>query len=125
MAGLKNVLVVEDDDMIRELYRTTLVNHQFSVAVAGTAEEAFRVVQTFRPDCILLDIMLPGFSGLDVLKELRTKPEYHCKDAAIILLTNISQRTLTETAVESGADGYIIKSDILPSDLPNIIASLE
>lgn len=125
MAGSKNVLIVEDDVMIREMYRTALVDHQFRVELAGDSVEAYKKLENFRPDCILLDVMLPIFSGLDILKELRTNPKHGCEKTKIVLLTNLAQRSVTETAIESGADGYIIKSDILPTDLPNIIASLD
>jgi DNA-binding response OmpR family regulator len=124
MAGLQNVLVVEDDVMIRELYRTTLVRDGFHVEIAGDSHEAFEKLKTFKPDIVLLDIMLPGQSGIDILKELRANPEYHCQDKKILMLTNLAQKNLAESAFKIGADGYIVKADILPSDLKNAIASV-
>lgn len=125
MAGSKKILLIEDDVMIRELYRTTLVNSQHIVEMAIDSNEVFRKLQSYHPDVILLDVMLPGLSGLDILKELRTNPVHGCQHTKIILLTNLAQRSVTDSAIESGADGYIIKSDILPTDLPVIISSLE
>ncbi len=125
MAGLKNVLVVEDEVMIRDLYRSALVNSHYVVEVAGSAEELYAVLRNFHPDCIFLDIMLPGVSGLEILKELRTNPARGCKDAKIVILTNLAQRSVADSATENGADGYIIKADILPKDLPKIISTLE
>ena len=125
MAGSKKILLIEDDVMIRELYRTTLVNSQHIVEMAENSDEVFRKLQSVHPDIILLDVMLPGLSGLDILKELRTNPIHGCQQTKIILLTNLAQRSVTDSAIESGADGYIIKSDILPTDLPVIISSLE
>lgn len=125
MAGLKNVLIVEDDVMIRELYRSTLVNSQYNVELAGDANELYAKLGNFRPDYIFLDIMLPGVSGLEILKELRTNPTRGCMQTKIVILTNLAQRSVADNAMSSGADGYIIKADILPKDLPDIIASLE
>lgn len=125
MAGSKKILLVEDDVMIRELYRTTLINSQYIVDVAVNSDEVFRKLQNFKPDVILLDIMLPGLSGLDILKELRTNPAHGCQKTSIIVLTNLAERSVTDSAIETGADGYIIKSDILPADLPIIISSLD
>ncbi len=125
MAGSKKILLVEDDVMIRELYRTTLVNSQYIVDVAINSDEVFRKLQNFKPDLILLDIMLPGLSGLDILKELRTNPVHGCQKTDIIVLTNLAERSVTDSAIGNGADGYLIKSDILPADLPNIISSLD
>ena len=125
MAGLRKILLVEDDVMIRELYRAKLIEAQYTVEVAGSAPELYNKLLDYRPDCLLLDVMLPGVSGLEILKELRTNPEKGCQDAKIIILTNLAQRSVTDSAIEGGADGFVLKTDILPKDLPMIISSLE
>ena len=125
MAGLRRVLIVEDEVMIRDLYRIALVDKQYTVEGAGDAATAYAKATTFKPDCILLDIMLPEVSGLEILRELRTNPTYGCQQAKIIVLTNLAQKSATDNAMANGADGYIIKADILPRDLPAVIASLE
>lgn len=125
MAGLRKILIVEDDVMIRDLYRVALVDKQYIVETAGDATVAYQKASTFQPECIFLDIMLPGVSGLEILKELRTNPAHKCQNAKIVILTNLAQRSATENAIENGADGYVIKADILPKDLPAVIASLE
>lgn len=125
MAGLRNVLVVEDDAMIRDLYKMALANANYYVEVADSAEELYLKLEKFHPDCIFLDVMLPGTSGLEILKELRTNPAKGCMDSKIIVLTNLAQRTVADNAMENGADGFIIKADILPKDLSKVIESLE
>jgi CheY-like chemotaxis protein len=125
VAGLRKILIVEDDVMIRDLYRIALVDKQYSVEIAGDAPTVFQKVLTFQPDCILLDIMLPGVSGLEILKELRTNPAHGCQNTKVVILTNLAQRSVTESAMANGADGYVIKADILPKDLPEVIKSLE
>lgn len=125
MAGLKNILLVEDDPMIRDLYQMALASEQYVVEVADSAEEAYAKLARFQPDCIFLDVMLPGTSGLEILKELRSNPARRCTNAKIVILTNLAQRSVADNAIASGADGYIIKADILPKDLPRVVASLE
>ncbi len=125
MAGLQNVLIVEDDVMILELYRTTLVRDGFHVEIASDSHQAYEVLKKYTPDVVLLDIMLPGESGLDILKELRTNPVYNCQQTRILMLTNLAQKGLADNAFELGADGYVVKADILPSDLKKIISSAE
>ena len=125
MAGLKNVLIVEDDASIRDLYRMALANNEYVVEVADSADELYAKLEVFHPDCLFLDVMLPGTSGLEALKELRTNPARGCMDAKIIVLTNLAQRSVADNAMENGADGFIIKADVLPNDLPKIIESLE
>lgn len=111
--------------MIRDLYRMALVNNQYVVEVADSAEETYAKLVRFQPDVIFLDIMLPGTSGLEILKELRTNPGRRCMEAKIVVLTNLAQRSVADNAMASGADGYVIKADILPKDLPKVVASLE
>ena len=125
MAGLKNMLVVEDDPSIRDMYKIVLANNRYTVEVADSAEEMYAKLKDFHPDVIFLDVMLPNKSGLEILKDLRTNPELGCETAKIIILTNLAQRSVADNAIENGADGFIIKADILPKDLPTIIESLE
>jgi DNA-binding response OmpR family regulator len=125
MAGLKNVLLIEDDPMIRDLYRMSLANSQYVIEVADSADEMYAKLENFHPDCIFVDVMLPGVSGLEILKELRTNPKHGCTNAKIIVLTNLAQRSVADNAMNNGADGFIIKADMLPRDLPAVIKSLE
>ncbi len=125
MAGLRNILVVEDDPSIRDMYRMALANAQYAVEVADSAAELYAELEHFQPDVVLLDVMLPNTSGLEVLKELRTNPARGCIDAKIVVLTNLAQRSVADNAMENGADGFIIKADILPKDLDKVIKSLE
>lgn len=128
MAGSKNIIIVEDDPMIRDMYRLSLANSKYVVEIADSAEELHAKLENFYPDVVFLDVMLPGLSGLQILEELRTDPKYHCTDATktkIVILTNLAQRSVADNAMENGADGVIIKADILPRDLPTIITSLE
>lgn len=125
MAGLRNVLVVEDDASIRDLYRMALANNAYIVDVADSADELYAKLEVFHPDCLFIDVMLPGTSGLEILKELRTNPARGCMNAKIVVLTNLAQRSVADNAMDNGADGFIIKADVLPKDLPKIIESLE
>ena len=125
MAGLKNVLLVEDDVMIRDLYRSALIHSQYTVEIAGSADELYEKLIQFHPDCIFLDVMLSGVSGIEILKELRTNPVHGCMNAKIVVLTNLAQTSIADSVIAGGADGYIIKADILPKDLSEIIVSLE
>jgi DNA-binding response OmpR family regulator len=125
VAGLRKILIVEDDPMIRDMYRIALVDKQYTVDIAGDSVVAYQKVSTFKPDCVFLDIMLPGVSGLEILRELRTNPIHGCQNVKIVILTNLAQNSVSENAIANGADGFIIKADILPKDLPAVVRSLE
>lgn len=118
-------MLVEDEAMIRQLYRTALIKADYTVAEAEDVNELYIKLKTFHPDVVFLDIMLPGVSGLEILKELRNNPAHGCTNAKIVMLTNIGQRSIADNATENGADGFIIKADILPKDLARVIQSLE
>ncbi len=125
MAGLRKVLIVEDNDSIRDLYHRILSDSHHELESASSADELYQKLKTFTPDCVLLDVMLPGISGLEILKELRTNPTYGCQLIKIVIITNVAQSDISDEAMKNGADGFIIKTDIQPMDLPKIIASLE
>lgn len=125
MDGSKNVLIIEDDPLIRDLYRMALANADYVVETAETAEEAYQKLTNFQPGFIFLDVMLPGTSGLEILKELRTNDVHRCTKTSIVILTNLAQRSVADFAMENGADGFIIKADMLPKDLPSVIKSLQ
>lgn len=125
MAGLPSVLIVEDEVMIRELYFFTLQRAGYEVRTSGDATETFSTLREYHADIIFLDIMLPGMSGLDILKTLRNDPQYGAKESRIVLITNLGQQNLAETAMHEHADGYIIKADIVPKDLITVIESFK
>ena len=83
---MKNfVLIVEDDEDIRELVSYHLVKEGYQVASVASGEEALTVAETQTPDLILLDVMLPGVDGLTVCQRLRSAPK--TADVAIMMLT--------------------------------------
>ena len=123
-AGLQKILLVEDDQFIREMYQAYLGGKGYTVAVAADGDEALGVAKSFHPDLIFLDIMMPKKNGLEVLKILREDPSYGCTTCRIVLLTNLGDNTIGQK-FERQIDGYAIKADISLSDLIDIIRSFE
>jgi CheY-like chemotaxis protein len=123
MAGSSKILLVEDNVDIVELYSRVLQQH-YELQTATTVDEALAKATVFQPDVVLLDVMLPGGkSGLDALMLLRTNPAYHCVDVPIVILTNLGLTGQLLQAWEEYADGYVIKAEILPTQLPQIVDS--
>jgi DNA-binding response OmpR family regulator len=98
------VLVVEDSEPTREAVALYLSHGGYDVSIATSGAEALHVVATDRPDLIVLDIMLPGLSGLDVCRALRERT-----DVPIIVLTALSTEADTLRGLEAGADDYVTK----------------
>ena len=103
----KQILVIEDEEDILALIHFNLVKHGFRVECATTGEEGHRKARDFRPDLILLDLMLPGMDGLDVCRQLRQTPD--TKDCPIIMLTAKGEEHDIVKGFELGADDYITK----------------
>jgi two-component system, OmpR family, KDP operon response regulator KdpE len=98
------ILVVDDEPQIRRVMLTTLTSHGYSVIEAASGEEALGKIRTERPDLILLDVTMPGISGLETCAEIRTS-----SDVPIIMLTiRNSERDKVE-ALDAGADDYVVK----------------
>lgn len=125
MAGLRKILLVEDNPQIQEIYSVTLSTADYEVEVAEEGESALKKVVDFQPDLILLDIMLPGMSGLEILTKLRTDPQYGSEDTKIVILTNLGHDERVEDAWQNMADGYVVKSEIQTNDIFDVIQSLE
>ncbi len=99
-----HLLVVDDDTRIRNLLKQFLTEHGFRITVAGTADEARRKLAGLDFDLIVLDVMMPGESGVDLTKSLRTE-----KDVPILMLTALSETDSRITGLEAGADDYLPK----------------
>ena len=105
--GKETILVVEDEEDIRELLKYNLEKEGYQVFGAGTGEEALRAVRDRRPDLILLDLMLPGIDGLEVCRRIRG--EAQTQPLPIIMLTAKGEEADIVTGLELGADDYIVK----------------
>ena len=114
------VLVVEDDVEITDALRRSLRHEGYDVRTAGDAEEALRMLETFTPRLILMDIQLPGIDGLTLTRQLKQDPAR--KDIVILALSAYAMKGDEDKALAAGCDGYITKP-IDPLDLPRTIAS--
>jgi phosphate regulon transcriptional regulator PhoB len=105
--GVKKILVVEDEPDIRKLVRYNLSQERFSVLEAEDGEKALNVVQHERPHLIILDLMLPGLSGLELCRSLRQRPE--TAQLPILMLTAKAGEADRVVGLEMGADDYVTK----------------
>ncbi|WP_030176949.1 response regulator transcription factor [Spirillospora albida] len=108
------VLVAEDDSDIRDLIVFKLEQAGHTVLPAENGQVALRVAAGRTPDVALLDVMMPGMSGLDVCRALRERPE--TARIPIIMLTARAQESDVQTGLQAGADDYIVKP-FSPRDL--------
>jgi len=108
------ILVVEDDKSISDLISLHLKKNNFEYLVVHNGEDALSNLDTFMPDFVILDWMIPGLSGLEVLRRIRNQQEY--KNLPILMLTAKNSEQDKIISFESGLDDYITKP-FLPSEL--------
>jgi DNA-binding response OmpR family regulator len=107
IVGNKSILVVDDDPMNQQLVRALLAEQGYDLRSARSAPEALRVLTAFTPELILMDIQMPGMSGLELTRQLRTNPEM--KSANIVALTAYGRKEDEQNCLNAGCDGYIEK----------------
>src|SRR6056300_807034 len=100
----KHILIVDDDDRIRELLREYLQNNNFYTTTAKDSLDAKKKMSLLKFDLIILDIMMPGQSGLELTQEIKSK-----SDQPIILLTAMGETSDRVSGLETGADDYLPK----------------
>ena len=99
-----SILVVDDDSSLAEMLSLVLRQEGFESQVVGRGDEALEAFRSFRPDLVLLDLMLPGKDGIDVCKEIRAE-----SGVPIVMLTAKGDTVDVVVGLESGADDYIVK----------------
>mgnify|MGYP001574341508 FL=1 len=118
----KKILLVEDEALIRELYTRQLTKAGFVVKPAATGEEAVQILKTENFDVILLDIMLPGINGLQVLREYKlAQPN---SPTVVVLLTNLGQESIIKEGFDLGAQAYLIKTSYTPDRIVAEVQSI-
>ena len=111
----KKILLVEDDVALSGVYKTRLQMEGFDTHEVNNGEDALSAAVDFKPDLILLDAMMPKISGFDVLDILRNTPA--TSNVRIIMLTALSQPKDKERAESLGVDDYLVKSQVVISDV--------
>ncbi len=119
---MAKILLVEDDNNLREIYGERLLAEGYAIVSARDGEEALSVAITEKPDLIISDVMMPKISGFDMLDILRQTPE--TKDVKIIMMTALSQAEDKTRADKLGADKYLVKSQVTLEDVARVVHDL-
>jgi CheY-like chemotaxis protein len=113
---MRKILIAEDDFFIRDIYSKVFSLSGYNVEVSVDGMDAFEKIKTKQYDIILLDIMMPRMTGLDVLKSVRAL-NIPAKSTPIFIITNLGQQNVIEEAFKFGMDGYILKSQVSPQQI--------
>ena len=116
------MLIVEDDNLVAEVYSTKLLEMGHAVQIAQNGKEGLDLIEKDKPDLILLDILMPVMGGIELLEELKKKEEW--KNIPIILLTNVGEKESIQKARNFGVKDYLIKSHFTPAEVIEKIESI-
>ena len=116
---MTKIMLVEDDQSLREIYSIRLTAEGYEIVSAGDGEEALAMAVQEKPDLILSDVMMPKISGFDMLDILRSTPE--TKDIKVIMMTALSSDDQRERGENLGADRYLVKSQVGIEDVVNMV----
>ena len=112
----KKILIVEDDQFLREFYQELLQTEGYTIDLAADGELASQKISQGGYNLIMLDIMLPKKDGLQILKDLKITPP-QAANGPIVVLTNLGQDSIIKQAFDFGAAGYIVKSAMNPDQI--------
>lgn len=115
---MPKIMLVEDDAILVEMYQAKFELEGYEIKVAANGEECLKLLATYKPDLILLDILMPRLNGFHVLKEIKKQPEL--RNIPVILLTNLGEAEVDmnqELAAALGVHDYLIKSHHTPDEV--------
>ena len=118
----KKVLLIEDDEFIRDLYKRQLDMCDMFTYAFSNGTDGLKSAQENQYDLILIDIMLPGMNGLDVLRNLKATDA--TKNIPVILISNLGQDAVVKEGFALGAIGYLIKATFTPDQIVQEITKI-
>ena len=111
----KKILIIDDDFLVSDIYSMELQKAGFAAITANNGESGLSKIQLEKPNLILLDIVMPGLDGLQVLEKIRSNPELN--NLKVILLSNLKDESTIKNGLAHGANGYLIKTALTPQQI--------
>jgi DNA-binding response OmpR family regulator len=121
----RKVLCIEDERFIGELYARALGKAGYVVTVISDGREALAAAQTDQYNVILLDLMVPSITGIEILRALRDLAQTPNLHAKVIITTNLEQREDVRADIEKQADGYVVKAELTPRELVAFVDTIK
>lgn len=120
----RKVLCIEDEHFIAELYERALAKDGYQVTLITDGVEGLKAAETNQYDIILLDLMVPNLTGVEILRKLRAPGHVPVIHAKIIITTNLEQRDDVRSEIEKQADGYLVKAELTPHELVEFVNTI-
>ena len=116
------ILVVEDDKFLRDLLVRKLNEEHFNLEIAIDGNEAINKINSWMPDLILLDLIIPGIDGFEVLKRIKEFPATN--KIPVVILSNLGQQEEVEKGLNLGAVDYLVKAHLTPGEIIDKIKNI-
>lgn len=112
---MTKIAIIEDDPVINQMYRMKFEADGFDVQMAADGHQGVALVESFRPDIILLDLQMPHMNGAEALSTIRKEP--WGKDIPVLILTNLGEEEAPDTLKTLNVSSYIVKADYTPKQV--------
>lgn len=122
MSTKAKIAIIEDDIAIVQMYRTKFEKSGYTVETAGDGLTGLQLITAFKPDVILLDLMMPNMSGLDMLSNLRRQPGG--REAKVVVLTNMGDTETATKVYKMAANDFIVKAEMTPKEVEERVEKL-
>jgi DNA-binding response OmpR family regulator len=119
---MKKILIIEDDQIVANIYRNKLAVDGFLVESANNGETGFALVKSFRPDAVILDLILPRLSGVDLMKKIRAEADF--QSLPLIVFSNTYLSNLVQDAWKAGATKCLSKANCSPKQVIEAVRSV-
>jgi DNA-binding response OmpR family regulator len=116
---MTKIAIIEDDQAISQMYRFKFEAEGYSVQTAENGKIGLELIESFKPDIILLDLMMPEMTGDVMLAKVRTTP--WGKDLKVIILTNMGEQEIPVAVKELGVNAVILKADMTPRQVAELV----
>ena len=125
MDNHRSILCLEDEHFIGELYARALTKAGYTINVIADGAKGQQEAETGKYDLILLDLMLPNVTGIEILRKLRDPNRKNPIKSKIIVTTNLEQREDVRAEIEKQADAYLVKAEFTPHQLVDFINKIK
>lgn len=118
---MKKILIIEDDEVVANIYQNKFLVEGYQVEVAADGEAGLELIHSFRPDVVILDLMLPKISGLELMKQLRAEPDF--EKLPFIVFSNMYLSNMVRETWKAGATKCLSKASCTPRQVLEVVRS--
>ncbi len=120
-ATKKKVLIIEDDQIVANIYRNKFSVEGYEVEIALDGEVGLEMVKTFKPDAIVLDLLLPKITGVEIMKQIRAEPDF--EKTPVVVFSNTYLTNMVQEAWKAGATKCLSKANCTPKQVIDVVRS--